>query len=59
MSDDKPKKIMITLKPDIVEDLDRMAKEWGTTRSGMIAILTKLRKEQEIFMQDKITKSVV
>lgn len=47
MSDDKPKKIMITLKPDIVEELDRMAKEWGTTRSGMVTILTKMRVEHE------------
>lgn len=59
MSDEKSKKILITLKPDILEELDKMADEWGTSRSGMIAILTKLRKEQEILMQDKITKSVV
>ena len=59
MLEEKSKKIMMTLKPEIVEELDKMAKEWGTSRSGMVTILTKLRKEQEMYREEKITKSVV
>ena len=47
MVNEKSKKIMMTLKPEIVEELDKMAKEWGTSRSGMVTILTKLRRDQE------------
>lgn len=47
MAEEKSKKIMMTLKPDIVEELDNMAKEWGTSRSGMVTILTKLRRDYE------------
>lgn len=39
----KSKRVQMTLRPEVVEDLDRLAKEWGTTRSGMVTILTKLR----------------
>ena len=39
----KAKRVQMTLKPEIVEELDRLADEWGTTRSGMVTILTKLR----------------
>lgn len=41
--DEKAKKVTITIKPDVLRDLDKLASEWGTTRSGMITILTKLR----------------
>lgn len=41
------KRIQITLKPDVVAELDKMAEEWGTSRSGMITILTKLRRDYE------------
>lgn len=41
------KRIQITLKPDIIIELDKMAEEWGTSRSGMITILTKLRRDYE------------
>lgn len=44
---DKIKRFQITLKPDIAEELDKMAEEWGTTRSGMVTILTKMRREHE------------
>ena len=47
MAEEKSKKIMMTLKPDILEELDNMAKEWGTSRSGMVTILTKLRRDYE------------
>lgn len=47
MTEEKSKKIMMTLKPEIVDELDRMAKQWGTSRSGMVTILTKLRSEYE------------
>ena len=39
----KSKRVQMTLKPEIVDELDRLADEWGTTRSGMVTILTKLR----------------
>lgn len=39
----KSKRVQMTLRPEVVEDLDILAKEWGTTRSGMVTILTKLR----------------
>ena len=39
----KAKRVQMTLRPEIVEELDRLADEWGTTRSGMVTILTKLR----------------
>lgn len=47
MDNEKSKKIMMTLKPDVVEELDKMAKEWSTSRSGMVTILTKLRRDYE------------
>ncbi|NLM66824.1 MAG: hypothetical protein GX180_06580 [Enterococcus sp.] len=45
--DDKAKRVQMTLKPDVVDELDRLAKEWGTTRSGMVTILTKLRVDHD------------
>lgn len=49
------KRIQITLKPDVITELDKMAKECGTSRSGMITILTKLRRDYEksIYENDK------
>lgn len=48
MSDEnKAKKITVTIKPEVLKELDRLAEEWGVTRSGMITILTKLRVDQE------------
>lgn len=62
MSEENVKRIQITLKPEIAEQLDLMAEEWGTTRSGMVTILTKLRREYELDrnqISNEITKSVV
>ena len=41
------KRVQVTLKPEILRELDRLAVEWGTTRSGMITILTKLRVDHD------------
>lgn len=43
----KVKRVQITLKSDVADELDKMAQEWGTTRSGMVTILTKLRRDYE------------
>ena len=48
MKKEKVKRYQITLKPNIAYELDKMADEWGTTRSGMIATLIKLKKEEEL-----------
>lgn len=45
--EEKAKKVTITIKPDVLKDLDKLASEWGTTRSGMITILTKLRIDHD------------
>lgn len=41
------KRVQITLRPQVLTELDRLADEWGTTRSGMITILTKLRVDHD------------
>ena len=41
------KRVQITLRPQVLAELDRLADEWGTTRSGMITILTKLRVDHD------------
>lgn len=41
------KRVQITLRPQVLVELDRLADEWGTTRSGMITILTKLRVDHD------------
>lgn len=40
-------RITITLKPNILKELDRLAKEWGTSRSGMVTNLTQLQIKHE------------
>lgn len=45
--DDKAKKVTVTLKPDVLASLDKLAEEWGTNRSAMIAILVKLRMSHD------------
>ena len=42
--DEKAKRLSITLKPEVIKDLDDFAEKWGGSRSGMISILVKLRK---------------
>lgn len=37
--EDKAKRVSVTLKPDVLKSLDKLAEEWGTSRSGMITIL--------------------
>lgn len=44
---EKVKRFQITLKPEVAKELEKMAEEWGTSRSGMITILTKLRRDYE------------
>ena len=44
---DTLKRVQITLRPQVLEDLDRLADEWGTSRSGMITLLTRLRVDFE------------
>lgn len=44
---EQSKRITVSLKPDTIEILDKLAKEWGTTRSGMITILAKLRVDHD------------
>lgn len=46
-NDKKVKRVQITLKPEVLNDLDKLADEWGTTRSGMVTILTRLRLEHD------------
>jgi metal-responsive CopG/Arc/MetJ family transcriptional regulator len=41
-------RVTITIRPEVLKELDRMAEEWGTSRSGMITILTKLRVDYEM-----------
>ena len=41
------KRVQITLRPQVLVELDRLVDEWGTTRSGMITILTKLRVDHD------------
>lgn len=48
MSEEKKAvRLNISLKPDVIDELDRMADLWGTTRSGMVTILIKLRSDQD------------
>lgn len=56
--DDKAKKVTITLKPDVLVALDKLAEEWGTNRSVMIAILVKLRMNHDHFEEIASLKSV-
>lgn len=48
MKKEKVKRYQITLKPSVADDLDKMADQWGVTRSAMIANLIKLKKEEEM-----------
>lgn len=38
------KRYNVMLKPSIVDELDRLAIEWGTSRSEMIAKLVQIHK---------------
>lgn len=42
--EEKAKRLSITLKPDVIKELDNFAEQWGVSRSGMISILVKLKK---------------
>lgn len=42
--DEKAKRISVTLKPEVIKELDDFAEQWGVSRSGMISVLVKLRK---------------
>jgi len=52
MSDDKliSSKATITLRSDVLEELDKMASDWGLSRSGMITTLVKMRLREDAAM---------
>lgn len=47
MSDDEKAKIVsVSLKPEVIRELDSLAESWGTSRSGMISILVKMNQRE-------------
>ena len=43
--EDNKIRVNVMLRPSVLFELDRLASEWGTSRSEMIAILVKIHEE--------------
>lgn len=56
--EDNKKRVNVMLRPSVLFELDRLAREWGTSRSEMIAKLVKIHDgdsflDMAIEMHDK------
>lgn len=49
--EEKSAKATITLKPAVLENLDKLASDFGLSRSGMITVLVKNRIREDEAMQ--------
>ncbi|HFU4369979.1 TPA: hypothetical protein ACGO9H_002083 [Streptococcus suis] len=47
--EDNKIRVNVMLRPSVLSELDRLASEWGTSRSEMIAILVKIHEGDRFF----------
>lgn len=53
MSDQEPKRLQITLSPDVLEQLDSIAKDMGLKRSALVSFLVKKFWKEEYTGREK------